>query len=133
MHNTWENGADKKGWKMLLESPFLLSNLQLRKLLRLEASTPHSRVFPDKRRIFYLMTLPMTAGMLAEVLGYLTHSGLKHHNVTTLLQAIKPHTDPTTADTPIFLRHVGTTACGKAWLRHLADLLNIPRTFLGAF
>jgi hypothetical protein len=117
-----KNGADKQQWCTLLGSSFLVSNLQLQSMLSLEQSTASTPLDPDKKAIFYLRTLPMTLTMLLEVLQHLLDFGNTHDNIMSLLDMIRPYKGPNLPNFPVFVRYIGVTKQGKAWIRQSQDM-----------
>ena len=106
-------------WRGLLDSPFLVSDIQLQQMLNLQkVNTASPRPLPG-HVTFYIRSFCFEAGQLAVLLQDLFRQGDMGLESSTSWLEIVNNVESTT---PIFIRYCGMSGACSAWERHVADM-----------
>jgi hypothetical protein len=116
-----KNNSTATDWEALLDSPLAVSTGRLRTMMNMRASTNRSAPAPPGHTVFYLRSFAFTRAQFLDVLqdAYEGNFGAGSY-ADRLCSAISDLDAPDQA--PLFLRYIGKTTQGTAWVRHVHDL-----------
>ena len=106
-------------WRGLLDSPFHVTDVELREMLDLQLSNTTSARPSPGQVTFYIRSFCFEAGQLATVLQDLFRRGdMSLESSTSWLEIA----NDVSSSLPIFIRYCGMSTTRSAWERHISDM-----------